>query len=857
MHRGGRVDLVSHVLVESDTEPKGVAVRDALIADPYVERGEGRRRLFPGKSTISAIYIEQDPKGADGHQWRAFFEKAGAQGTLRVGTAETHADRYERERVAEFLGLAPDGIGESNNDGYILRDYDVQPNLPEQDASEEIRAAVAAWLEDGFSSLRGKGHRTVSYFYHSRYAQRGSRSSIWVSKLAELAWVPCDDDRLRIPQDVLPRPDQAREGLPESKLSPDLLLALEREGLKFGSAIPEAPALRRLVALGSQLSAEDLAQLLREVFENVATDDDARHFERAVANLPVPSSDGRRIPVDRIVQRAGGPLRGTLGGWTLPLAEVHEELRAELEHSNFPFDFPETTTGAQALAYIRDVWSRAQTSPERLANEVRAVLPIAYAYCLGDAANDEFLSRHWDEAVRKAAVFAEREWVVVSREEGGLCFDDIEDRRFLPSEAEARTATSGHLGNSAVQQLRTARALGLTPLSETVEIEWQEKGTSSVGDWFGKFQLICRLLHWVRGKTQLEALDEIGAEPKAELMLRRVEEFELKVSVAGAPTERVPVSARLNAGFLIVAGPPVRFASDGAKELLRGFSFRQRGDLAADLTGMLAAIDDALEFALAVDRFVRSFALGFDVPIEFRVNRGAEQTDGDDSRNEDTTKDDYSKDLVGQDEDGSEPNAAAGDRSPSAIGGSYDRRRALAAEKALAEKLRKVLKGEIDLGIEDGEPDTSTDSDADVGGGLGDEIYREVAARYERLFGREPSLGDPHQTGWDLRSIDPENGSERMIEVKGKGRPWTDDEVVELSRAQVRKGFEVLADQKLGRWYLYVVERTEDGAFQVLPVENPASLAGKWILRGAAWRMVAEDPRRVTLEPAPADDAEE
>ena len=114
--------------------------------------------------------------------------------------------------------------------------------------------------------------------------------------------------------------------------------------------------------------------------------------------------------------------------------------------------------------------------------------------------------------------------------------------------------------------------------------------------------------------------------------------------------------------------------------------------------------------------------------------------------------------------------------------------------------------------------------------------------QYEREAGREPEPSDPYQTGWDVRSVDPQTGEIRLIEVKGKGCPWVDDEVVELSRAQVRKAFEA----SVGRtedWYLYVVEKTDDG-HRVLPVANPVRVAAKWMLCGEPWRMVAEAEAR-------------
>ena len=89
----------------------------------------------------------------------------------------------------------------------------------------------------------------------------------------------------------------------------------------------------------------------------------------------------------------------------------HERLREEWEHPAFPHQFPETTTGEQALAYLREVWARARSSPDRLANEVRNVLSTAYAYCLEDMSDNDSLAERWNDVVRDAAVFDGREWI--------------------------------------------------------------------------------------------------------------------------------------------------------------------------------------------------------------------------------------------------------------------------------------------------------------------------------------------------------------------------------------------------------------------------------------------------------------
>ncbi len=291
---------------------------------------------------------------------------------------------------------------------------------------------------------------------------------------------------------------------------------------------------------------------------------------------------------------------------------------------------------------------------------------------------------------------------------------------------------------------------------------------------------------------------------------------------------------------------------------------------------MLTAIDNKLDFALAADKFRRSHAPGFDLPetepeaadepespppsedidsvsMETEAAEGSSAPQPPRGAPADSPA---ARDLPGgvrnkgSNEQDEKPPAGGNKRASShktdeadtprektgaasSGGGSYDRKRASGQSKAA------LLKGEIaPEGGQDGEPSGAKE-------GLGDEVYREIAARYEKGEGREPQLGDPHQAGWDLRSVDPATGEERLIEVKGRGRPWTENEVVELSRAQAHRAFE---EQAQGAWYLYVVERIENGDFQVLPIPNPIRNAGKWML-GGLWREAAENPKRIANAP--------
>ena len=856
-HRN-RPDILTWVLVDTPDGARGIPVEEALLAEPYVDANQGRCLLFPKRFPISPDYMEQHSTGkGEPEKWRLFLEKAGIKGKLKVVPTRRRASRHQRQQVADFLCCEVEEIGMSNNAGYKLSDFDFQAELPVHDTSKERQSTLAAWLEDGHQALKDTGRRRAEYFYFTQQKKLGAPST-WVVKISELVWVPCNDGQLRCPRDVLGVPDPARKDAPFAKLSEELLAILQQEGVRFGTEIPEATVLVTLSATGSHLGAEDFAELLRKCRQEATTSDEREQFTQIMQTLTIPAGNGR-IPLNRIVQRIGG--RGALGGWVAPLEQVDEVLRAELEHEDFPYDFPETTTGEQALAFLRDTWRRAHMPYEGLASEVRDVLPVAYAYCLKDRAENASLAEKWREAKREATVFAESKWIVL-HEIDDVYFDDLGDRRFFPQNLSLRTATAGHLGRSSVEQKRTVEALGLRCLSSLVIKRWQgEDDTRHVPqNWVDAFDLIYRLLRSVRGNER-EGIDE---DPKGghDLELVYVGKLTLEVSIKGAPPELVPVNARLNKGALTIAGRPVEFSADAAKELLRHFSFRQRGNLAADLTGMLSAIDHPDDFLLAVDKFRRSFAPEFDlsevkqptstgrrnVKVEDNIEALSGETTAEGPLREafPPEKTQYAKPTgvrvvpSGSVTAEGQPTATAQSDAPNS-NPSFTKYRALAAQNALAEKLASSLAGELIL-RDHNEHETA-------GSGTNspnwrDEEYREAAMQYECKFGRKPKLGPSHQKGWDICSVDPDTGETRFIEVKGKGTLWVDDEVVELSRAQIREALQTslepgAAGQPKETWYLYVVEKIGNSC-KVLPIPNPLEVAAKWMLCGGPWRVMAK-----------------
>ncbi|MEQ1871740.1 MAG: DUF3883 domain-containing protein [Vicinamibacterales bacterium] len=797
------------------------------MADPYVERGKTRRLLHPTLPPISPDYIDHHSAQFSIDSWRRFFEQAGAKGALSVHRI-TREGKHHYLTTAEFLGLAPT---ELDNVRYTLHDYQILPGLPALDAPDNVRSALAAWLEESYIALSGTGRRQASPEHSSSPTVTGATASKWVGLLTPLEWVPCGDGRLRRPAAVLQKPDAARTDAPVAALSDGLLATLDREGIRFGLDIPEVAALRRLLATWPTLTADDLTSLLRHIRVDQPNDHDISLLAKAMATLEVPTSDGRRILLSRLVRATGGRQRGALGGWTVSLNELPEALRLELLDPLWPITIPPTTTGDQAMDYVEHVWCLARSGTVGLANEVRDILPTAFSYIREDAEDDSAVSTRWKRLCSAPMVFAEGEWVDPSSLGMSVYFDDVGERRFLTNASSLRTATPGHLGHSPKQQEATARALGLRFLSSHVHLQWQEGDEISVPAWNQRFAL----LHQIVSEAGSLGASELSQDAPT-LRLRHVTDLALTVQIDGADPKDVPINARSTQGTLVVAGRPIAFASDAAKELLKALSLRQRGDIASDLTAALAAIDSTEDFAYAARRLARSYSTGFQLPDEFHSSAvpisptpmapAVTHTSG----------------LL--------PDHPLAQTSPPGAslppqGASFTKDRALAGQKGLAERLRKALtesiKGELAAVDETDEDRSSHLTGADLSS---DAFYREIAAQYERDCARTPQIGDPMQHGWDLQSSDP-SGNRRLIEVKGKGCAWLKEEVVELTRRQVRRAFEAQKEGPTTCWYLYVVEQTAPGLFNVLPIRNPVDRASKWILRGNEWRVLSEDPRPV------------
>lgn len=591
-----RADLVTHVVVQAGGGRRAVAVQHALLAEPYVEHGVARRRIWPSSGAVVADYVEEDPSGADAHEWRVFFERLDILGPVRLSPLADHASRYQPQLVADFLGVQLDDIGESNNSGYQLIDYNFNPPLEGIDAH-----AVAGWLEEGYAALKGKERRRAAYQYRTLNRLSGNRPAAWVDVLNTLDWVPCSDSLLRRPGDVLRAPDPARDEAPVAELSEGLIDRLLEAGIGFGSRVPEAPILRRLQRRAADLTPEELAATLVDAFAHVdAVPEDRPHLDFVLREISYPNGRGGAVPFERLIRTEGGGARSGFGGWLASLNAMPDELRSVLLDPRISVPIPDRTTGRQALAYAQHVWQRAANGEAGLAQEVGDRLPLAYAYILEDLADDEALEQEWKNARESALVFTNRRRWILARGPDAPAFGDVEDslmRRFLPADLEV--ATGGHLGEAPADQAKVAAAIGLPKLSTVVSIEPKFGREVDRPDWERRFGDLLRVLNAARRMAEGQA---------TRVVLRATDD--LAVEVDG---DRKPVASFLEGNALHVAGSPRDFALDAVNHLVDIYGLSQQAKIAAMLAMLMGALDEGEVFAAGLQRFGSEFATDFDL----------------------------------------------------------------------------------------------------------------------------------------------------------------------------------------------------------------------------------------------------
>lgn len=823
LHRGDkRQDLVPLVLTEKGARRPN----NALLANPLVGGGRGRRLLFPKLPALVADYAQIEDHDAV----VLFLERLGIHGGCVLNNRETWVSQDRPQEVARQIGLDVGEVKPANRDGYSV----VDPSFPF--AVENVPPeALQDWLTREHAALRRKGRRkALRSYYYDASPNEGRTSAAWVRALQKHPWLLCTDGQRRRPAEVLIEADFDFEDAPVADIDPELAVRLEAEGVHFGQAVPKSPVMRRLEARGStDLADKELADLLDEARRHLETGESTK--EELLGALGAVRVSGVPL-VSRVVQRAGSgsKLRSDLG-WVIALSDVDPALADAIK--NLPLDMPRTTTGRQALDFLRDVWNRRPSSVE----DLRGRLAAAYRYVLEDVGSGLLPADDWREARAHAQLYGGRRWHLVGPT---LAVDDVKSpliHQFMPTQRVAVTST--HLGETSDQVRRVAKSLEIGLLSDDVSVEQGSRMASP--PWADQLLRLLDTLAQLEDRHPLRHVEFLTA---------------LHLRVSG---HRHAIHAYVKDATLMLAGDPRALGVEATGQLVEHFQLGQRGNEIPWLTGALFSLGDEDEFV----RSLRVLADGLGVdPAEPRSNvngeafrqpaRTLEPGVSAQSPPEETLDPEVTIEVkeeahsVSPGASSSRPNTptfsgpagpthqAQPDRDPTQNAQPVQppTRSSRAADHFGILVARRGSKGS-----------SARDTSADRNVFRDDHAARQAVVQYETLCGRRAKAMADDQPGFDVLSVDDSTGQERRIEVKGVKGIFEGDSSVVLTARQAHDAVQN-AEHGVDYW-LYVVDSTETNQPRVFPlpwVKRPALLRYGFYAHG--WADAAERPAAVTTE---------
>lgn len=573
--------IVPRVVVTKAGADLVANLTDAVVAEPYAETGDIRRALFHHLAPVSSAYLLDDISGA--RAWATVFEQdLQLSGPVRLRQRVVRNGIADIEEAGREIKRDYGALHAANKRGYTVMEHVFEFALDETTAPH-----LARWLEAGHTALQGKGHRWVTCENRGRQPDvHGSVVCAWVEDLAKLAWVPTRAGTLARPAGVAIDGDDHEDAL-LATISRPLVDTLAREGLVFGGEVPRADVVRRVLARGSVLAAPELAALLEEARDDVASGRlDVGELRRALLDVALPRKGGlSRVPASRVARRVGQGVRGSLGDWVVELGALDAAVANALTRlGSTAFDPPPTTTGRQALSFLRSVWGQARDGSRLVTDDLRAHLPNAYVYVLEDAAADAELQTAWQSARMDARLYsyAKRAWLGVAGDPP-LAVNDLPDPRFEEYiERSIVTVTPGHLGQTREQIAATAGALGVPLVSELLQPEWTT-GTPIEPAWLPMLGILC---------AELAKLDNRSA-----MTVRAYDKLTLKIGKRTEAAYAYGEDTTLN-----VTTNPSRFVQEAAEAIVAHYNLGQRGAAIPSLMGALGALQTPAAFERSLRR---------------------------------------------------------------------------------------------------------------------------------------------------------------------------------------------------------------------------------------------------------------
>lgn len=803
LHRGDqRGDLVPLVL----TEAGALSPSEALLADPFVAGGRSRRQVFPNLPALAPQYASISDRRAVVR----FLERLGVRGGGELEKRERHvvgSAHNARRRVAKLIGVDTPEVPAANSGGYFVEDYCfpfAAESVPPQ--------ALQDWLSREHTAFAGKGRRSVRSYWYSPQRKSGKALTTWARALQDHPWLLCTDGRRHLPEEILLQFHPDFEDAPIAEMDQELASRLEDEGVRFGFRVIKSPILRRLQRRGaSDLPESELAGLLCEA---------CAQFEKGDATQEelLRALDGVRlngVPLSgRTVQRAGpgSGQRSDLGGWVVALSEVAPELADAV--MSLPLDIPETTTGRQALDFLKDVWN---LRPSRVEN-LRRHLAAAYRYVLDDRDMDLLPAADWNNVRAEAYLYGRHEWHRVGPR---VAVDDVQSpliRQFLLQERVAVAAA--HLGETSDQVHRVANALELDCVSDDVFVN--PGAALRTPPWADRLHRLSETLACLEGRRPLSGVKFLDA---------------LSVRVFGKDHD---IQAYVDDGTLMLVGPPASFAVEATGQLVEHFQLGQRGNEIPWLTGALFALENEDQFL----HCLRVLADGLGVEP---TGDSVTIPKVDEEQEESPTAAIQTNELPAP---GRSP--AVSVRGPSGLsrpteqpGGEGTRparpvpspSRGVRAADHFAPLLVTKRRGGASRGGADSGRSTRRD----------DYAARQAVISYEHHRGRRAEAMEDQHPGFDVLSIDDGTGHRRRIEVKGVSGLFEAGASVVLTARQVHDA--VQHDQEGVDYWLYVVDSTETESPRVFPIpwtRHPSHL--RYGFYANAWVADAERPATVTTQ---------
>ena len=872
-----RSNLVMRVLCENGTM---ASVENVVLADPYAS--SARRRFFSGAPVVSPRYLQHKP-GLSDADWRSFFESASnkIRGPLRLWRSPAVLSRAGiQERLPGYIppdtksGAITAKYSDWSFDSkkYLLLDtkFDGQV-LPILDgATPDDARGFGSWLHEARQILLANHQFQVAYVpwgssvvYDSKLPYNAS----WVCVLQTATWVlAVGGGGLYRPENVLPSPDPARPDAPVADLSADLVRILEQCGIHFGVNIVQVASIERLRREGPGATPDRLAQLLEAAVADALQNPLYRLELTTVLALPLLPvgvaliDDAVRIGAGRLVAKS--TRGGDLGGWLLPVdsASVGEDIAGSTLRMftlvASVIEIPQSPSWEQALAFLGWVWRKC---PD--AELVRRILPRAYRLIAEGLDHDR--EEQWRSAREDALVYvAARKWVAVKSEL--LFLDDLEDERLKGLVSGILLATPGHLGETRDERYRIADLLGMQRLSNRFALSLSFEGAQDVPEsWPERLALVMDLL------CALAKEDDTDDGPKTRPSISYFLQISRELMDDGVTRRSWRVYAARDEDRVCIAGAPDEFNADLCRVLLQWSGLAKRRDLdewAPVLTQLLGWLDREERFSprLMELRTQQGLLPEQEMPSESSAAEAtkpagavpkipaASVESGTPAPSVLTLPAAETRGAAGLHGDQPPPECGTPEVPPPSGGHTADDRESrLQSLRKRRSEIETQMKELLGVGpIPENPDDGASDGEKNARQVFGSDVaYRQAVVDFERGAGRFAEAKDAGQPGYDIDSFDkalydPTKRLVRRIEVKGHGCDWTDDETVEVSDRQfrdalARKTDEVQQADDFDYW-LYVVERHDNGELQVLPIRNPARRAAKFEFRAGTWRALAE-----------------